>query len=549
MKIDQLPNESIISNHYDDRFGRTNKSVGGSIEKFAKLLYRLKFLLGGWIGFCLLVALAYINFTPPIYTATGTVLLDPRRSTSIASDSASLTSQIILDNAQAESQLQVVRSERLLSKVFETLSLENSEELHPRSVSLRNFIGSKIAWLSNKKSENNKESSANETASAFQNFMSRVNARRVGQSYVIEVSYTSSRPSDARKLANAVLSAYLGQQISYKLAAAQNGAEYLQGRLTSLTNQIKAADQAIEEGRVPNNYMPDADARIIGAAPEPLGRAWPKNGLIIAAALAFGLFTGVFLSTIYGSLDKKIWNGEQLEEELQLEVIVCELQREARYSRLLKSRMNEPRGDVINDLHWSADAGAIFMAEMQSMFSIKDRFTAAFASCDEQDTKDYIVRKVFDEFRQLKNEIVLMEIPGLNDGKNINDLDHRSERISIDSPSAANGHLEFQTEVILGGGEYISARSITTASVNSQLPPTVVAHLIASQAFKTASVLISVPDAKLNAEYRACAGLVDCFFIVAEIGRTKTSDIEILKKSVIKSNKTCKVVLILVRRN
>ena len=114
----------------------------------------------------------------------------------------------------AESQLQVIRSERLLYTVFDALNLSNDSTLRPGPLSFGSRIVNGIAALFRKPQTGGDDKDALEAA-AFDAFTGRVGARRVGQSYVMEVSYTSGNPSEARRLANAIVSGYLGQQLSF----------------------------------------------------------------------------------------------------------------------------------------------------------------------------------------------------------------------------------------------------------------------------------------------------------------------------------------------
>src|SRR5690606_28009440 len=82
---------------------------------------------------------------------------------------------------------------------------------------------------------NASNSNAVNRQSAFTNFANRLVARRVGQSYVIEVSFASPDPMLSARVANATVSAYLFQSLRSKLNAATNGAELLQGRLDALS--------------------------------------------------------------------------------------------------------------------------------------------------------------------------------------------------------------------------------------------------------------------------------------------------------------------------
>ena len=265
-----------------------------------------------WIVLCFTAALLYIYVTPASFTASATVILDPKRSNTAIGDGTLNTPLPVLDVAAAESQIQVIRSERLLSSVFDALDLANAASLQPGPPSFISRVIEQLAGLlraphqlSDKKSERE--------AAAFDAFTGRVSARRVGQSYVLEVSYTSYDPTESRKLANAVVSGYLGQQVSFKLAAAQNGAEYLQGRVNTLNNELKAANAGVLAGTVPSILLPDADARVIGAALQPLGRSAPKSGLVVGLAVVSGLLSGLFGVAILNRLDDRVRSARQIE--------------------------------------------------------------------------------------------------------------------------------------------------------------------------------------------------------------------------------------------
>ncbi len=265
-----------------------------------------------WLVLCLAAAAWYLHVTPPSYTATATVILDPKRPATQVGDNSAAVLPPALDAGAAESQIQVIRSERLLSSVFDALDLADAPSLRPETPGFGARIVDGIAGLFRSPRTGGDDKAARDAA-AFDAFTGRVGARRVGQSYVIEVSYTSGDPAEARRLANAVVSGYLGQQVSFKLAAAQNGAEYLQGRVNALGNEVKAATAGLMAGTVPATLLPDADARVIGAALEPLGRSAPKSGLVVGFATVFGLLSGLFAVAVLNGLDRRVRSADQLE--------------------------------------------------------------------------------------------------------------------------------------------------------------------------------------------------------------------------------------------
>ncbi|MCJ2084427.1 Wzz/FepE/Etk N-terminal domain-containing protein [Methylobacterium sp. E-005] len=546
--IDHTPMTGANATMYSEpNYRHSSQGVGPSIENFIRLILRSKTFLVGWIVLCLILAAIYINITAPVYTASGTLLLDPRRSATIASDTSSLASQVNLDNAQAESQLQVVRSERLLKKVFDDLSLQNNDELHPKTVSFRQRLQDGLFPHGADPADQDPNRKEREAAAAFQNFVSRVGARRIGQSYVIEVSYTSSSPTEARRLANAVLSAFLGQQISYKLAAAQNGAEYLQGRINSLNNQLKAADQAIAEGRVPNNYMPDADARIIGAASEPLGRAWPKSGLIMAAAVSFGIFTGVLFVIVLASLDKKIRSSSQIEELLGLKVIECGISKDLRADLLkLAKELNNDRADQVQKIMIDTSIRKL-TTEVELAIAHRAHWSVGFVSCSQNFLAPFMVESFYNIKRRHSGLVILIDlfdnmrehfIAGIRGGRPILSNAEELDR-------SVGFHVEpFPIE---GGGGYVSGAEIRKPHDTTDMPLNV-APIIIEKVNQVASVIVDLGHADAGTGYLAAIGAVDHVFIVCESGKTTIGELSEVRRNILRRNARSDIHVILFSR-
>src|SRR5690606_25902514 len=79
-------------------------------------LWRRKLVILASVLALVLLALAYIVLTPPVYTATATILLDPRDSRATGLDT--VLSGIGSDSAAISSQVSVIQSTDLLGAVF-----------------------------------------------------------------------------------------------------------------------------------------------------------------------------------------------------------------------------------------------------------------------------------------------------------------------------------------------------------------------------------------------------------------------------------------------
>lgn len=271
---------------------------------------RYKFRLALWVALCMSAAAIYAMTTPQTYSATATLLLEPRRSMASGRDVSGASA---LDLNRADSELQVIRSERLLRTVFDALGLATHPELSAQQP------GAFSAWL-RRATANLRTGFAigrapeqpaalpapDDDRAAFQNFSRRFLARRVGQAYVVELSYNSTDPALPARVANGAAAAYVLQSVAFKAEAARAGTEFLQARLDALAAQVAAADHAVRAGALPETPVPDADARIIGAAQTPLGSNGPRPTLLLAFGAVFGLMSGLFAAAIATSISRRV---------------------------------------------------------------------------------------------------------------------------------------------------------------------------------------------------------------------------------------------------
>ncbi|SDO26508.1 Chain length determinant protein [Methylobacterium phyllostachyos] len=295
-------------------------------------------------------AIFYLSLAADIYVATASLTLEPRRQVGSASD-ASANQPVMLDSAQADSQLQVIRSEILLRAVFNKLKPEDVQLLSLNhgilSTASRKIFGLFRGSTPAHTSPDQEKSSEVKREIAFQRFMQRVNARRIGLSYVIEISSYAETPELAARLSNAVVMQYIYEQIAAKAAAAQGGSEYLQVRIERLKSELNAAERAVIDGTVPTMFFPDADARVIGSAVAPLGRSYPQPILVIIYAAILGPIGAIIASTIWHQLSEAIKGADDLERISRVECIATVQASDPTGRSKLRGR---PHRDAIGDI-------------------------------------------------------------------------------------------------------------------------------------------------------------------------------------------------------
>ena len=67
--------------------------------------------------------------------------------------------------------------------------------------------------------------------------MGGLDVRRVGQSYMININFSSRNPEQAAKIANAMIDAYIFDQLNAKYQANRRASDWLQERLQALREQ------------------------------------------------------------------------------------------------------------------------------------------------------------------------------------------------------------------------------------------------------------------------------------------------------------------------
>ena len=274
--------------------------------------------LSFWIIVCLGSSVLYLLQATPQYVATAQVVLEPRRPVSGNVDLTS-SNNLALDGSQADSQIQVIRSERNLRFVFDTLenassnSLEKSPDVFKSAISALAGRGSADVPLP--------PFTELSRAIAFQNFTSRLDVSRLGQSYVLSISYRALAPQEASRIANAIAASYLRGQVLYRAASIERGTEYLQNRISDINGELASLTNAVRSGVIEDRVYADADARLISAATPPLAKSSPQSKLIVAFTLVFSIATALVFLLIRYELDDKVRTRRQLVRTLNLECL------------------------------------------------------------------------------------------------------------------------------------------------------------------------------------------------------------------------------------
>lgn len=180
-------------------------------------------------------AIAYANFAPRFYTATASLLIEPRAGDPVQQKgdetATAQTSEYI------DTQIVVLGAPQIAARVVTSLGLSDDPQFSAGPPG---------------------ESTAAERARLFataQRLLGSVTARRVGQTAVIEVTTTTKSAAQSARIANEYVLQYLATIAEAKTGAAQRMNAQIDERLESLRKDAESADAALQNYKIAHGLM------------------------------------------------------------------------------------------------------------------------------------------------------------------------------------------------------------------------------------------------------------------------------------------------------
>ncbi|OAF13567.1 hypothetical protein AYJ54_43330 [Bradyrhizobium centrolobii] len=184
----------------------------------------------------------YILLGTPSYKATATVGIDTAKFQLFQP-----AGELIIDSSSAvESQLEILKSEKLALEVIKQLHL--TDNIPPPHGGL--FGSSKPL------------TEFEYTRQLVAVLQKHLTVKRLGIAWIIEINYESRDPEQAARFANAFADAYIADQLDSKYQATRQASTWLEGRVKETREQTLAAQRAVVEFKVKNNIV-DTGGRLM----------------------------------------------------------------------------------------------------------------------------------------------------------------------------------------------------------------------------------------------------------------------------------------------
>lgn len=212
---------------------------------FSVLRMNARLILGVTLA-CVLVMFIYLTRATPTYTAYASVLLDTRQERLTPAEA--VVSDLDLSASVIAGEVVSIQSNVLLGEVVDNLGLLNEPDLDPRvpkPESLYSWVkrlarGGEPLHLTAQQMTDEALRSI-----VVDNVRRNLKVEQIGVSYAIGMSYRSSDPKLAARIANAVAEGYISSQLDEKLMASTRANAWLSDRLVELSEQVQTSDAAV----------------------------------------------------------------------------------------------------------------------------------------------------------------------------------------------------------------------------------------------------------------------------------------------------------------
>lgn len=205
------------------------------------------------------LAMAIYTFAKtPHYTAETSVVVAPRKA-EVGSDRSSPLSDPTTD-ASVDTQVEVLRSPALAGIVADRLRLAEPSQ-YVRLTREQGPIAKALPAFARPAPEI-PATVAERRAAVIRLLQRNLDVRRVAQTFVLELTYTSADPKLAADIVNAFAAAYVRQSLDLKLDAALKARGLLGAQLERARSEVNAAEAAIGHYKIANNLMSVAGATV-----------------------------------------------------------------------------------------------------------------------------------------------------------------------------------------------------------------------------------------------------------------------------------------------
>ena len=219
------------------------------VREIARILRRHVKLIGITVAVAVALALVFVAVVTPLYSATATILIDPRRSNVADSNNSNPNGSFGTDDASIESQVSLMQSLTVMQRVVDGQKLKDDPEFSPPP--------GVLDWIRSLFSSGGSGLDPNEIARAraTDTLQRRLKILRQKSTFLVDITASSVNRDKAASIANAAAQAYFLEQVRSKYDATKIAAGWMNQQLDELKARVITSDNAVQDFRAKNNLV------------------------------------------------------------------------------------------------------------------------------------------------------------------------------------------------------------------------------------------------------------------------------------------------------
>ncbi len=213
-------------------------------------------ILAGFLTTFIALAVIYVLTSTPLYTATGSILIDPRVGQSPEGAAQMMPGLLMSDALTVDSELRVLTSREVTSSAVRELGITPPEDPEPSLTQRLNaFLGLDTSDEEPLFTLSEEEQAELRMESLRTGFMRDMRVQRAGDTFVIDVAYTSPDRGFAPQAVNTLIREYLRLSGAQQTAMIERNQLWLADRIDELRVEVEDSETAIAEFRRINELL------------------------------------------------------------------------------------------------------------------------------------------------------------------------------------------------------------------------------------------------------------------------------------------------------
>lgn len=198
------------------------------------ILGRRKTVFFGTAMLVILLGVAFLLTTPPTYTSSTSIFVDPRNKASFQIEMQA--NGAFYDPGLVETQTLLIVSDTILQRVIASERLMEDEEFNMPDEGMPEIL---------------------------KRLKNAIKVKRAEKSYIVDMEVSTKSAEKSARLANALAQAYLADNMDAKTESARRESGWLSTTLETLEARLRQAEDRVEAFKVTNGLVVDATGKVL----------------------------------------------------------------------------------------------------------------------------------------------------------------------------------------------------------------------------------------------------------------------------------------------